>query len=301
MSKKTTAALTIFLIISAALILCIFLVMGEILEPAISVALFVIAAVGSLFLRPIRDDLDYQIENFFADKGIYKICIFGRAGSGKTTFIKAAFTFDSPTVRRSTEVFDCYEYKVQLGLKESINVAIADYKGQKPSQIIYHSPVDFFGSKGNRSINAILFFVDLVPRKADDNGNSLNDKEMLAWLKEGSTKEKLEARVKEHYDYINESILEVLFTSLYSERLKSIRLIINKLDLIESLVDDGYLSLGSFRNAEDYALHKFDRMIKEITRACSDLKLDDFYTEKISAKKRSNLKPLIVSLLSRSA
>jgi hypothetical protein len=159
----------------------------------------VLVPVGGYLFKPIRDELDAFISNLFVKKSVYRICIFGRAGSGKSTFIGTAFTFINPNIdRRSTEFFVYHDFKVQLGLKNFVDVAIADYKGQDPSQVILHASPDFFGSQGDRVLNGVLFIVDLVPRKTDEQGKPLEDKALLAWLKQGNVIEKIEARVREH-------------------------------------------------------------------------------------------------------
>jgi hypothetical protein len=298
MSGKGAAVLIIFLIFAVCIIWWLFATIGISPEAAIAVALLVISSLGGLLFKPIRDELESFFENLLINKSVRRICIFGSAGSGKSTFIETGFTLIEPDrVRRSTKMFDYYNFKVQLGLKNFVEVAIADYKGQNPSQIILHSPAQFFGAKGSRVLNALLFIVDIVPRKVDDQENAFNDQVLLEWLQNGDTIGKIQSRVAEHYGYINEGTLELLFSSLYSENLKKVRFLINKLDLINKLVDDGYISLGSFRTTEEYALHQFEVMIKNVTRACSELKIDDFSIATISAKNVNNLRPLIGDLL----
>jgi ABC-type multidrug transport system fused ATPase/permease subunit len=278
--------------------------LGATSEGVIALVVFVLVPVGGYLFKPIRDELDSFISNLFIKKSIYRICIFGRPGSGKSTFIETAFTLINPNRdRRSTEVFDYYEFKVQLGLRNFADVAIADYKGQNPSQVIIQASPDFFGSEGSRVINAVLLIVDLVPRKTDEKGKLLSDEALFEWLKQGDIIGKIEARIQEHHDYINEASLELLFASLYSSNLKSVIFLINKLDLIDNLINDGYITLNNFRNGKEYAKHKFEIMIKNISRACSELKIEDFSEDSsvftVCAKKTDDLKPLIVNLLGK--
>jgi hypothetical protein len=300
MINKGIIVLFVFFLVAGCLLCWLFTTFGANIDAAIAVAMAVIVSVGGLLLDPIRDDLGSFFDNLFIKKEIYRICIFGRAGSGKSTLIETSFTLTEPDrIRRSTEAFDYYNFKVQLGLKKFIDVAIADYKGQNPSQIILNSPEDFFGEKGNRVVNALLFIVDLVPRKVDDQGNAWSDEILLEWLKNGDTIEKIESRVEEHYEYIGEGTLELLFASLYSENLKSVRFLINKLDLVDQLVDNGYMSLSGFKTAQDYTLSQFEVMIKNVTRACSELKIDDFSISTISAKDNNDLRFLMGHLLDK--
>ena len=105
--------------------------------------------------------------------------------------------------------------------------------------------------------------------------------------------------MEEHYEYIGEGTLELLFASLYSENLKSVRFLINKLDLVDQLVDNGYISLSGFKTAQEYALSQFEVMIKNVTRACSELKIDDFSISTISAKDNNDLRFLMGHLLDK--
>jgi energy-coupling factor transporter ATP-binding protein EcfA2 len=298
MSIKGIFVIIIYLICLITVIWWIFYYKFQYAEAAVAIVLFVFGAVGAFLFKPIRDDLDYFANNLFIKKSIYRICIFGRPGSGKSTFIETAFTLIEPERnRKSTDAFDYYHFKVQLGLKKFRNVGIADYKGQNPSQVIIKSSPDFFGAESSRVINAILFVVDLVPRKSDEQGNPLNDESLLKWLRDGNTLEKIKARVQEQYEYINEASLELLFASLHSKSLKSVMFSINKLDLIDKLIDDGYLDISNFRNSREYAEHYFERMSREIARACSQLDIKDFSTFTVCAKKTDTLKPIISHLL----
>lgn len=302
MSKKGIFVIIAFLLVCSFGICWMFAIWGvSSAEAVITVALFFfVLPVGGYLFKPIRDELDSFISNLFVKKSIYRICIFGRSGSGKSTFIETAFTLINPNRnRRSTETFDYYKFKVQLGLRNFTDVAIADYRGQNPSQIIIHALPDFFGSEDSRVVNAVVLIVDLIPRKNDDKGNPLEDEALLLWLREENAIEKIEARVREHYDYINEASLELLFASLYSSNLKSVIFLINKLDLIDNLINDGYITLRNCRNGKEYAKQKFETMIQNISRDCSGLEIKNFSVFTVSAKKTDDLKPLIVNLLEK--
>ena len=49
------------------------------------------------------------------------------------------------------------------------------------------------------------------------------------------------------------------------------------------------ISLGNCRTTENYALQQFEVIIRNITRACSMLGIDDFSTLTISAKNINDL------------
>lgn len=288
-------------------------------EAAVTVTVFILSPIGALLFEPIRKKLAVSIDDLFTsafiDKSIYRILIFGRHGSGKTTFLETAFTFIDPAdpQRRSTPYFEYRRFRAQLHRKELqlgqyTDVEVADYKGQQPSQVIIHNPadiinnsVDFFGPQGNRVLNAIIFIVDLVPRISDEHGNPLNDESLLEWLKNANMLDKIKERVYEHDQYINQASLQVLFSSLHSQNLKSVIFVINKKDLIEKLINDGYLTTN-FSDFREYAKHLFSRMIQNINEACTQLGIEDFsnndsWVFTVSARSSDELRPLIVRLL----
>ncbi len=300
MNKKALLTIFIFAITIILIIWCIFAVFGSSTEAVVSIFILIVVPVAGLVFRPIRDDIESSIDGFFTSENAYKICIFGRSGSGKTTFIETAFTLINPnTDRKSTLFFDYYQFKAQVTLKDSIDIEIADYRGQNPSQIILKAPEKFFGFEENRQLNALLFIVDLIPKRKDEYDHILNDEALLTWLKTDDPIEVIEKRIREHYEYINEGVLELLFSSLYSDKLKSVKLLINKTDLVNKLVDDGYVTLTSGSTVEEYARKRFQLMIKNISRACQELEIDDFSVLSISAKKPGTLNPIISDLLNK--
>lgn len=269
----------------------------------------ILLPVGALLFKPIRNRMEVLIDGLLIsahiDKSIYRILIFGRAGSGKTTFIKTAFTLaDTDINMRSTQNFNSYQFRVFLeGMdRESTEVAIADYKGQDLPQVILKAPQEFFGAPGSRVLNAIIFIVDLVPRKSDRFGNPFNDEALLEWLKSGNMLDIIRARIQEHHEYINEASLQLLFGSLHSQNLKRVIFVINKIDLIDRLIDNGYLTVSNFPNARDYAKHHFKGMIENVSGVCQTLGIADFSNRDslvfiVSARSRDELSPLIVRLL----
>jgi hypothetical protein len=302
----------IYLIIALKLILWIFSSKPLNQEAAVAVTLFILSPVGALLFEPIRKKMEVSIDDLltsaYIDKSIYRILIFGRHGSGKTTFLETAFTWIDPADpwRRSTEDFEYRRFRVQLHRQELklgqyTDVEVADYKGQQPSQVIINNSADFFGAKSNRVLNAIIFIVDLVPRIIDAQGNPLNDESLLEWLKNGNMLDKIKERVEEHNQYINQASLQLLFSSLHSQNLKSVIFVINKKDLIERLINDGYLTTN-FSDFREYAKHLFERMIQNIDEACTQLGIEDFsnndsWVFTVSARSRDELGPLIVRLL----
>ncbi|MEG4341137.1 hypothetical protein [Microcoleus sp. D3_18_C2] len=282
-------------------------------QAAVTVTLFVLTPVGALLFGPIGRKLEVLIDDLlislFIDKSIYRILIFGRHGSGKTTFIETAFTFIDPAdpKRRLTENFEYRRFRVQLhrnelNLGQYTDVEVADYRGQTPSQVIINNSADFFGPKGSRVLNAIIFMVDIVPRIIDEQGNPLDDRSLLEWLNNGNKLvDKIRERVREHYEYINQASLELLFNSLYSQNLTSVIFVINKKDLIEKLINNGCLPTN-FSDFKEDAKPLFTRMIQNINEACTQLGIEEFSNNDswiftVSARSADELRPLIVRLL----
>ncbi|MEG4852379.1 hypothetical protein QUB10_16010 [Microcoleus sp. B5-D4] len=303
---------SIYLIGAVQLILWIFSSKYLNQEAAVAVTLFILSPVGALLFEPIRKKLEVSIDDLFTsayiDKSIYRILIFGRAGSGKTTFIKTAFTLaDTDINMRSTQNFKSYQFRSLLqGIDgESTKVAIADYKGQDLLQVILNAPQDFFGAPGSRVLNAIIFIVDLVPRKSDRFGNPFNDEDMLEWLRSGNMLDIIRARVKEHHEYINEASLQLLFGSLHSQNLKTVIFVINKIDLIDRLIDNGYLNISNFSNGREYAKHLFKGMIENVFGVCQALGIEylsnrDSLVFIVSTRSRDELNPILRLLGTRS-
>lgn len=234
----------------------------------------------------------------------YKIFLIGRAGVGKTTFVKTGFSLEDTSNIKSTDVFQVYKNILPLTLKElqgefDVKIKVADYRGQDPNQIVHDisSGVqnEFFGQK-EKEINAIVLIVDLFPRGVLDD-EVLSNEALLEFFKT-DTLEKLQARVQENYSYIGDASLPIFFRTAYGSRLKSVRLIINKVNLLEELAKDGFISLGD-HSAEDYAKKLYEDMSNKIARVCEDLKIEDFSTVVASTKNANDTRSLLSGLISK--
>jgi GTPase SAR1 family protein len=270
-------------------------------EALMAGALFILGPMGILLFEPVRVNINSWLSNSFVNPSIYRILIFGHAGSGKTTFIETAFTFGNDTNTESTKEFKYYKFKIVLGLQEEEkNVAIADYRGQKLSQIILDGDKNFFGTKNNRLINAIIFIVDLVPRQTDNNGIILDNDQLIKWLSDGNGINEIESRLRDNYMYINRNILQVLFELLLSRNLQKVVFLINKIDIMETLIDNGHISLTNYSNARQYALHKYEDTILEIDKFCSANNIDFSQDKSVFCIEGTNphdVKPVILHLL----
>ncbi len=145
--------------------------------------------------------------------------------------------------------------------------------------------------------------VDLVPKIVDEQGNPISDEALLEWLKSGGNSlKKIEKRIQENCEYITESVLELFFAKLYSEKnMYSVILLINKVDLVDKLVSNGYITLSDYSDVEGYAEYKFDSMIKNLKRACLELEIEDFSVHTICAKSADDLRPIFSELFKKGA
>ena len=239
-------------------------------------------SAGSIAFKPVREWLDSWVRQDL-NREICRVYLFGHKGSGKTSLIKNIFTAEVLTVQASTEDFDYYQRRMTYDLKGSIQfeVLIGDYKGQNPSMVTVDLPKEFAGAPGDRAINVLLFVVDIVPRVRDENGAVLGDEETISWLQTGSD-DKIRKRVSEHLDYLTVPMLQIVFSSVYSPQLRSVRLIINKLDLVQKACKRGYLSCPNADDPSDWIRGQFLRIEQDITRACHENNIDDFSVHVIS-------------------
>lgn len=184
------------------------------------------------------------------------IFLYGRGGSGKTTLIKSILSLEELRNRyqSSTEYSEYYEGVFNYApnparrfkRKYTVPVNIADYKGQAPTQALSLR-------KGFKSqVNAILFIVDVVHPSPEPNGNMMSNESLIEWLS-SDTEKKINDRFIQHVAYIGDAILSVIFSDILSSNrnnLRSIRLVINKIDIVQRLMAKGYLP--GFSSAEDY-------------------------------------------------
>ena len=300
----------LYLIISALVIILIFITVDfSYINAAITVTLWAIGSIGAFLIPPFRKKItplilglstEQSVSELSAEQSLYRICVFGRSGIGKTTLIENAFIYDIDSHIKSTDKFDFYTFSVSLQRRKSVDVAIADYKGQNPSQIVLFGPPEFFGHNNNRLLNAVLFMVDLVPKIVDEQEYPISDEALIEWLKKEGALRKIETRIEENYGYINEVSLELFFSRFYSKKnLKSVKLLITKVDLVDKLISDQHITLSDFRDAKEYAQYKFRSMIENIHRFCDGLGINDFSVHIVRANSADDLKPIIAELLKK--
>ncbi|MDJ0594134.1 MAG: GTPase domain-containing protein [Pleurocapsa sp. MO_226.B13] len=230
------------------------------------------------------------------------IFLFGRGGSGKTTFIKSILSsenLNSNYSQSSTEYVEYYkgEYNAspklnkRFGKKYKVPIVIADYKGQTPQQALE------LKKKFMSQVNAMIFIVDVVHPDPESRGDALSYQELMEYLS-SKTKEKIEYRVKQHISYLGDSFLSVLFPKISSvnrNKLKSVRLVINKIDIVQQLIMEGYLSHD--QSPEDYARNQFEYIERQLDQACRQNGIPDLEIQAISLIKGTHVRDLIQGLI----
>lgn len=217
------------------------------------------------------------------------IFIFGHSASGKSTLIQNQFTVGNGALK-STEDLDYYEFKKDLNLSgdDTVTIRIADYKGQEPVQIL-----DEIRQKP--TINSLLFIVDLVPAYSDL-GTKYSDEEITGLLSE-NLEETLQKRVRQHEDIMSPFMLQIIFQYAMNPKLKSVYLLINKIDVINTLKE--YKLIDSDINVEKYARSFFFKIEESINKLCATNHIHDFKVYCISAREFINSQKMFNELISK--
>lgn len=240
-------------------------------------------------LLALNDEDDFPVSG----EDTLDIFIYGHSGSGKTTFIKEVFTF-STSPPKSTEVFDYYLFHVSKRLKDvnknkTIDIKVADYKGQDVNQFIEEARENYF-------IDALIFMVDVAPGYGE-NGEKLTIDEVVSLMSD-NFEEELTKRVNVHrHKYLSEFLLQVVFKHTSSDFLKSVRLLINKFDVLETLQERGVIDENI--NLEEYAKELYQETISHIEKFCKVNDIEDFKTVVVSAEKNHQTKKIVTELLDK--
>lgn len=256
-------------------------------------------------LKPFFNQMQESSSKTIKNEEVCRIILFGRGGSGKTTLIKSILG-GSPNPETPTPDFIPYppHDKYIDDLKKKVKIQIADYQGQRPSDILQFSPEEW-KSEGKLVANIIFFIVDISSCR-DKNNNPLNYEEAINWLA-SDTNNKIEARVDEHREYINETSLHLLFNIVFDKQaLQSVRLLINKIDLAEELIDRGYISKSAISDTtinneiitENYVNNLFKKIANNIKKACEQNDIN-FSVNFISAYKDINTRTMLDDVLKK--
>lgn len=257
-------------------------------------------SVGAVILKPFREWLeDFIDRNIHRSGHKLRIFIVGLGRSGKTSIIKHILTGNAPRQEKSTDSFFIREGKQTLDLEnpDEITVSVVDYKGQQQSQVTtdsYQYP-EFFGKPGLRLINVLVVVVDLFPELENSKGKVLADGQLIKRYKKNA-KERIEERIKEHEEYINQYFIQQLFTLTSAKKLFSVRLLVNKVDLLREVVACGYLPEVTEKTMKLYAKGLLKKISGDISAACRKNNIDDFSIHLVSAKKGDNLKLIFGNL-----
>ena len=225
-----------------------------------------IAVLIAMIFNPINGWLKGYLSRPNGDSSL-RILLFGASGSGKSAFADHVLTIKPLVPLKSSSNFTIRSGKLVVNGPEPKEILLADYQGQKPSQVTSYIPDSFAGPPGERRIDAILFFVDLIPRVEDSKTNKvLDDKRLLAWLAE-SPAERIKQRLEQHKYYISDAVLEILFEAVHGTRLREVRLLVTKSDLLRRASSEGVFGPEG-KSIEEYAAGFFASVESRIRAAC---------------------------------
>ena len=227
------------------------------------------------------------------DEDIFDIFIYGHSGSGKTTLIQRLFTHSVEPIESTTQ-FNYYETFVRPSLsslknkKGQIGVRIADYTGQDANEFIDNAEL-------NLKINALIIVADIAP--SYQNGKKLSDDEVYQMMKnnlDGTIKERL---MEAHKEYLSKFLLQVVFKKILSTHLRSVRFVINKIDLLEKLQQEGFIDHTI--QIETLVKSYFKDIEENIRQFCTSNDITDFEVVLISATKYQKIADMFSTLLNQ--
>ncbi len=238
------------------------------------------------------DDTVSKNNILMSGENTFDVFMYGHSGSGKTTFIQRLFTFDTSPIE-STPSFDYYQFDVPLKMKDNekstITVQLADYKGQDVTQL-------FEAAKKNSYIDTIIFIADVAPTHSEKK-EKLSNEQIIKLYSDDFEKE-LNKRINVHrHKYLSEFLMQAVFTYAASDFLKSVRFVINKIDILEELKKRQIID--SQLDIEEYVLNQYSETIHHLKEFCSHNDIIDFKTILISAEKSKNTKEMFTDLLNR--
>jgi len=220
--------------------------------------------------------------------------LYGRSRSGKTTVVKSLLVGNVPPHEESTAEFKYYRKPVELDLDKTVQVGILDYRGQKPSQVLLNPEIaQYIGKIGQPIVTGLVVIVDLVPELLDPQGNLFSDEDLVEWL-QTDAETKIAKRIKTNLDYTTSPLIQLLFERTYSQHLRHVRLLINKIDLLKSAEAKGYLVVPDL---EEYVLNHFREVEGTLRKACEDNQIADFSTHIISAKQVNDVRNALDGVL----
>ncbi|MBZ5714250.1 hypothetical protein [Nannocystis pusilla] len=247
----------------------------EAFVPAIQALSLVVVLLGALTGRvlfsPPKPWLDAVAETGQGrETPECRVLLIGLGRSGKTSLIRQVLT-GTTRAEQSTKTFNVYRAPRVTDLGGArFDIVLADYQGQKLSQLVIDPPISFFGPPGDRRINAIIFVVDLFRERRDAVGNPVCDAVLLEQYSH-DTGAQIQERVDEQCKYISEFTIEIILETTFNRRqVCSIILVVNKIDLLRILVERGCLEGVSSSNMEHYVSNLYApllNLLREAARA----------------------------------
>lgn len=186
-----------------------------------------------------------SLDDFLAEKTHkrpFKILLVGLGRVGKTTLIKNLGFQIIAEGEEETQFWRIHEHEQKIQPhNKSIKFLIGDYRGQSPGQIFENFDA-FAGPLGKRTINCIIFVVDLYGDPPEINEN-------------------VDDRIQQNITFLNRFALSAIFQLSYSKkRLKCVALFINKIDILQNFKSD----------AEKFALEKYKPFEDLIREFCNE-------------------------------
>jgi hypothetical protein len=225
-----------------------------------------IAVLIGMIFNPIKGRLKRYFSCSNGDSSL-RILLFGASGSGKSAFADHVLTIKPLVPMKSSPNFTIRSSKLVVNGSEPKEILLADYQGQKPSQVTSCIPDEFAGPPSERRIDAILFFVDLIPRVDDPKTSKVfDDKRLIAWLAE-SPAERIKQRLEQHKNYVSDAVLEILFEAVHNTRLREVQLLVTKSDLLRRASSEGVFGPDG-QSIEEYTTSFFAAVESRIRAAC---------------------------------
>lgn len=294
MTKKIlfiAAALIIYIILIA---IAVNLISKFPIYDKLIVAIFgAITVFIGYIIKPIYEEIERVITTPSEEKRACKIYLFGLGSCGKTTLIKSWIGGDVDN-RHATQGFKYYTRTNIPINQKNMDAILADYQGQEPAQIVDNIIRNNKLNKKPYTVNVILFIVDIVG--VDDKGNILTDLNSQISYLTSNTEEKIKARVLRHRIYI-EGALNFLFYFMKVPDLTSVRLVVNKYDVLREIVQQGNIPNVRVTDIQTYVKTLFMETENVLSNICKQNNIADFSVDFISAKDNSGTAELLDSIL----